>query len=86
MPSDEPTPIRGQQDPKPYKVERVDSNGLFVARVGSYVTEQEARANMKRSDWHYSLYHGNRRVRLGAGNAEPVAHVGVRHGGVRIIS
>jgi hypothetical protein len=47
--------VEGEQDPKPYKVDRVTHAGDFVSRVAEYATEAEAMARRRRADWHYRI-------------------------------
>jgi len=61
MVSDEPMPMDGESGPKPYKLDRVDSDGRFVEHVSAYATEKEAHAN-RRPDWRYVIHLGNKQV------------------------
>jgi hypothetical protein len=52
----------GERDPKPYKVDRVTSEGDFVSRVAEYATEAEAMSHKRRLDWHYRISVGRKQL------------------------
>lgn len=54
--------VEGEQDPKPYKVDRVTHAGDFVSRAAEYATEAEAMAHRRRDDWHYRISIGQRQL------------------------
>ena len=54
--------VEGEPDPKPFKVDRVKTDGEFVSRVADYATEAEAMSHKRRPDWHYRIYVGRKQL------------------------
>lgn len=48
--------VEGDDDPSPYKVDRVTQAGEFLSRIAEYATEEEAMAHKRRLDWRYRIH------------------------------